>query len=134
MKDYFKPVEKHKPKQVFNVDAVSATRDNYKRQRAHVISLFAMLKVATSTAGELLVMTGPMTLNHGGKIGTLEAGAYADLLLVDGGPLQNVTVIGGNKLWLNAAKPTEMETVRLIMKDGEIHKTTRYEIGRWFGA
>ena len=54
MKDLFQLIKKYKPKQVFAVDAVLASRDNYKRQRAHGIYLFAkhfgnfeMLKAAT---------------------------------------------------------------------------------------
>jgi imidazolonepropionase-like amidohydrolase len=69
-------------------------------------------------------MTGPITSYHDGKIGVLEAGAYADLLLVDGNPLEDITVIGGNKLWLKAPKPTEIKTIRIIMKDGKVYKNT----------
>ena len=131
MKDFYDLINKYKPKQVFAVDAVLATRDNYKRQRQHEIWLFAerlgnfaMLKAATSTAGELLEMTGPITSYHYGKIGVIEAGAYADILLVDGNPLEDISVIGGSELWLKAPKPTPIETIRMIMKDGVIYKNT----------
>ena len=130
MKDYFDLVKKHKPKQVFAVDAVLATRDNYKRQRAHEIFLFAkhfgnhaMLKAATSTAGELLSLT-KQTVYHDGKIGVIEEGAYADLLIVDGNPLEDISVIGGNELWLKAPEPAPIESINLIMKNGEIFKNT----------
>ena len=53
-----------------------------------------------------------------------EAGAYADLLIVDGNPLRDITVIGGNELWLQAPKPTEIANIRLIMKDGVVYKNT----------
>lgn len=59
-----------------------------------------------------------------GKIGVIEAGAYADILLVDGNPLEDISVIGGNELWLKAPKPTPIETIRMIMKDGVIYKNT----------
>ena len=130
MKNYFKLVKKYQPNQVFAVDAVLASRDNYKRQRAHEIYLFAkhfgnfaMLQAATSSAGELLSLT-KQTTYHAGKIGVLENGAYADLLLVDGNPLENIRVIGGNKLWLKAPKPEPIKTIRVIMKDGKIYKNT----------
>jgi imidazolonepropionase-like amidohydrolase len=68
MADFYELINKYEPNQVFAVDAVLATRDNYKRQRRHEIWLFAerlgnyaMLKAATSTAGELLALTGPIT-------------------------------------------------------------------------
>jgi imidazolonepropionase-like amidohydrolase len=130
MDNYFKLVKKYKPNQVFAVDAVLASRDNYKRQRAHEIYLFskhfgnfAMLKAATSSAGELLSKT-KQTTYHAGKLGVIEAGAYADLLLVDGNPLQDITVIGGNELWLKAPIPEPIQSIKVIMKNGRIQKNT----------
>lgn len=131
MADFYELINKYEPNQVFAVDAVLATRDNYKRQRRHEIWLFAerlgnyaMLKAATSTAGELLALTGPITSYHDGKIGVIETGAYADILLVDGNPLEDISVIGGSELWLKAPEPTEVKTIRVIMKNGEIYKNT----------
>jgi imidazolonepropionase-like amidohydrolase len=131
MADFYELIKKYEPNQVFAVDAVLATRDNYKRQRRHEIWLFAerlgnyaMLKAATSTAGELLALTGPITSYHDGKIGVIETGAYADILLVDGNPLEDISVIGGSELWLKAPEPTEVKTIRVIMKNGEIYKNT----------
>jgi imidazolonepropionase-like amidohydrolase len=128
MENFLALVKKYKPKQVFAVDAVLASRDNYKRQRAHEIYLFAknfsnfeMLRAATSSAGELLSLTRQTTY-HAGKIGVVEKGAYADLLLVDGNPLQDISVIGGNELWLKAPVPQPIETIQVIMKDGVIFK------------
>ncbi len=62
-----------------------------------------------------------------GKIGVIEVGAYADILLIDGNPLEDITLVGGRETWFtNDAKPdgshlTEMD---LIMKDGQIFKNT----------
>jgi hypothetical protein len=83
----------------------------------------SVLKAATSTAGGLLTMT-KLTNYHDGRLGVIEQGAYADILLVDGNPLEDITVNGGNELWLKAPKPTPIETLRLIMKDGVIYKNT----------
>ena len=98
---------------MFAVDAVLASRDNYKRQRRHEIWLFAerfgnfeMLKAATSSAGQLLTLSN-QTNYHAGKLGVIEEGAYADILLVDGNPLEDITLIGGNQLWLKAPKPAD---------------------------
>ena len=58
------------------------------------------------------------------KLGVIEEGAYADLLLVDGNPLEDISVIGGSTEWFDAEpewKP--IETLDLIMKDGVIYKT-----------
>jgi imidazolonepropionase-like amidohydrolase len=133
MQNFFHLVKKYKPKQVFAVDAVLTSRDNYKRQRRHEIWLFAkhfgnfaMLKAATSTAGELAYMT-KLNNYHAGKIGVIEEGAYADILLVDGNPLEDITVIGGSELWLKSPQPTDIETIRIIMKGGILYKNTIQE-------
>ena len=59
-----------------------------------------------------------------GKLGVVEEGAYADLLLVDGNPLEDITVIGGNELWFEAPERDGVETIRIIMKNGVIYKNT----------
>jgi len=59
------------------------------------------------------------------KLGVIEEGAYADILIVDGNPLEDITVLGGNKEWFKA-KPRErgIETINLIMKNGKVYKNT----------
>ena len=44
-----------------------------------------ILKMATAVNGELLAMSGPRN-PYPGKLGVIEAGALADLILVDGDP------------------------------------------------
>ena len=88
-------------------------------------SNFEVLKQMTSIAGEMLALSGPRNPYRDGKQGVIEAGAYADLLLVDGNPLEDITVIGGSEQWWEADpewKP--IETLRVIMKDGVIYKNT----------
>jgi len=132
MENFFTLVKKYKPKQVFAVDAVLMPRLAMKQQRDHEIWLFAehfgnfeMLKAATSSAGELVAMCGPLTSYHDGAIGVIEEGAYADILIVDGNPLEDITVIGGNEVWMKAPlREGGIETMRVIMKDGKIYKNT----------
>jgi len=71
-----------------------------------------ILKMATATNGELLGLSG-LRSPYSGKLGVLEEGALADLLLVDGNPLENVQLIE------NPAK-----NFLVIMKDGTIYKNT----------
>ena len=66
--------------------------------------------MATSTNGQLLAMSGPRN-PYPNKLGVIEEGAYADLLLIEGNPLQNI------KLLEDADK-----NILLIMKDGIIYK------------
>jgi imidazolonepropionase-like amidohydrolase len=132
MKDYYTLVNKYKPKQVFAVDAVLMPRAAMKQQRDHEIWLFAhhfgnfgMLKAATSTAAELLALSGPLSSYHDGALGVIEEGAYADILLVDGNPLEDITVIGGNEKWMDAPlRKGGVDTIRFIMKDGIVYKNT----------
>jgi imidazolonepropionase-like amidohydrolase len=70
------------------------------------------LAMATSTNGELLALTG-LRNPYPGKLGVVETGALADLLLVDGDPLQNISLV---------ADPHKNFLV--IMKDGRIYKDT----------
>lgn len=69
------------------------------------------LRQATSTAGELLAMSGPRNPYQEGDLGVIRAGAYADLILVNGNPLEDLDLV---------AKPDEY--FDLIMKDGKIYK------------
>lgn len=69
-----------------------------------------ILRQATSKSAELLALSGPRN-PYPGKLGVIEAGAYADLLLINGNPLQDITIL---------TKPEE--NLALIMKDGIIYK------------
>jgi imidazolonepropionase-like amidohydrolase len=70
------------------------------------------LTMATSTNAELLQLSG-LRNPYPGKLGVVEEGALADLLLVDGNPLEDLDVV---------ADPAENFLV--IMKNGRIHKDT----------
>ena len=69
-----------------------------------------ILTMATATNGELLAMSGPRN-PYRGKLGVIEENAFADLLLVDGNPLDNIELI---------AEPEK--SLVLIVKDGRIVK------------
>jgi imidazolonepropionase-like amidohydrolase len=71
-----------------------------------------ILRMATATNAELLAMSGPRN-PYPGRLGVIETGALADLILVDGDPLANLKLI---------ADPDR--NFLLIMKDGRIVKET----------
>jgi imidazolonepropionase-like amidohydrolase len=71
-----------------------------------------ILRTATSINAELLALSGPRN-PYQGKIGVLEAGAFADMLVVDGNPLENINLL--NDPGKNLA---------VIVKDGRIYKNT----------
>ena len=71
-----------------------------------------VLKQATSRGGELVALSGARN-PYPGKLGVIEEGAYADLLLIDGNPLEDITVLTRSD-----------QGLALIMKDGKIYKNT----------
>lgn len=68
------------------------------------------LAMATGTNAELLALSGKRN-PYPGKLGVVEEGALADLLLVDGDPLKNFKLI---------ADPAK--NIVVIMKDGKVYK------------
>lgn len=70
------------------------------------------LTMATGTNAQLLALSGPRN-PYPGKLGVIEEGAFADLLLVDGNPLENIDLV---------ADPAN--SFKVIMKDGVIYKNT----------
>lgn len=87
---------------------------------------YTSLVTLTSTGGELVALSGDfMNPYTAGKLGVIEEGAYADILLLDGNPLEDFSVVGTGDKWFDAdARPESPETIRLIMKDGVIYKNT----------
>ena len=69
-----------------------------------------VLRMATADNAALLALSGPRS-PYAGKLGVVQEGALADLLLVDGDPIANI------KLIEDPAK-----SFLVIMKDGKIYK------------
>ena len=82
------------------------------------------LVAMTSIGGEIAAMSGEfMNPYPEGKLGVIEQGAYADILLVDGNPLDDLSVLGTSDKWFDGpTRPESPETIRIIMKDGVIYK------------
>jgi len=73
--------------------------------RREVLSPIEIIRSATTVGAQLLRMEG--------KLGTLRAGAFADMILVDGDPLKDLELFQGQ----GARLP-------MIMKGGKFHKNT----------
>jgi imidazolonepropionase-like amidohydrolase len=71
-----------------------------------------VLRQATSLSGELLQMSGERS-PYPGKIGVIEEGAHADLLLINGNPLEDISILRGHE-----------KSLALIMKAGKVYKNT----------
>jgi imidazolonepropionase-like amidohydrolase len=70
------------------------------------------LVMATGTNAELLALSGKRN-PYPGKLGVVEEGALADLLLVDGNPIEDIRLI-----------EAPAKNFVVIMKDGKIYKNT----------
>ena len=71
-----------------------------------------ILKMATGNTTELWKMSGLRNPYTEGDLGVVQEGAYADLLLVDGNPLEDLGVV------------TDSDNIKIIMKDGKLYKNT----------
>lgn len=94
-------------------DAKLATRQG--KQLAKLVRWYQpaeVLKMATSDNAELLALCGERN-PYPGKLGVVEEGALADLLLVDGDPLVNISLL-----------EDPAKNLLVIMKDGKIYKNT----------
>ena len=113
----FTLAKKHKVKIALGTDLIGSLE-------AHELQAFELtnrlewftpaeiLKQATANNAELLSMSGPRN-PYPGKLGVIEEGALADILLVDGNPLEDLTLFNDPE-----------KNLLLIMKDGKIYKNT----------
>ena len=113
---FFEMAKQYKAKLTFGTDLVLGTDPMLQMQELVVrkkwFSPYEILVQATSRGGELIALSGPRN-PYPGKLGVVEEGAYADLLLVDGNPLENIDLMGDPE-----------KNFVIIMKDGVIYKNT----------
>ena len=94
-------------------DAAAASRQGqYLAMMTRWYTPAEALKMATADNGELMALSGFIN-PYPGKLGVVEVGALADLLLVEGNPLDDLNLV---------ANPDKNFVV--IMKDGRIYKNT----------
>ncbi len=74
---------------------------------------FETLKMATSSNAELLALCGKRSPYPAGKLGEISQGAYADLIIIDGNPLENLKLVEDPE-----------NNFKVIMKNGVIYKNT----------
>jgi imidazolonepropionase-like amidohydrolase len=81
------------------------------KTRSEYYSNAEQLKQVTSANGELLALSNLKHPYPGAKLGVVEAGAYADLLIVDGNPIEDIMLMLDYE-----------NNFKLIMKDGKVFK------------
>lgn len=74
---------------------------------------YEVMKLVTSNNAELMELSGPRLPYQEGALGVIREGAYADLILVDGNPLENIDLVADPEANFD-----------LIMKDGVVYKNT----------
>jgi imidazolonepropionase-like amidohydrolase len=110
-------VRKHGIKTAFGTD-ILFSESQARRQTVLLASLTRwftpaeILRMATSTNGELLALSG-LRSPYEGTTGVIEADALADLLLVEGDPIENIRLIEDPE-----------RNFRVIMKVGVIYKNS----------
>jgi imidazolonepropionase-like amidohydrolase len=109
--------KKHKIKTAFGTDLLFSSKLTERQglMMTHLTRWYEnadILKMATSVNGELLAMSGPRN-PYPGKLGVIEEGALADLLVIDGNPIDDIKLV---------ARPDK--SLMVIMKDGNIYKNT----------
>lgn len=109
--------KKYKVKTAFGTDllfdpALAAKEGKFLAKLKKWYTPYQALKMATHDNAQMFKLSGPRD-PYPGKLGVVEEGAYADLLLVDGNPLENLDLV---------ADPAKNFVV--IMKDGKIYKNT----------
>jgi imidazolonepropionase-like amidohydrolase len=101
---------------VFSTDQFG-TPDNFKEQSnefltlAEVFEPIDVLKMTTSNVAALLELSGELHPYREGPLGVIRKGAYADILLVEGNPLEDVTILSDYE-----------NNIDFIMKDGVVYK------------
>jgi len=109
-------IKKYKLKPVFGTDLFGST-GNFQATvkefscREKYFTPVEVLKQATSINGEVLALTGKRNPYPEGPLGVITEGAYADILLVKGNPLEGTAILEDYK-----------NNINLIMKDGVIYK------------
>ncbi|MFK7733279.1 MAG: amidohydrolase family protein [Pseudomonadales bacterium] len=125
MKPLLSLIKKYKPRVPFAVDAVGPPVAHIQQRRyelhyvAELFGNFEALKRATHVSGQLLALSG--SRNPYGTLGVIEPGALADILLIDGNPLEDISLVGADSRWWDA-DTNEITTMPFVMKNGEVFR------------
>jgi imidazolonepropionase-like amidohydrolase len=116
----YKLAKKYNLKIAFGTD-LAGSFELAAQQNSRLVSLSKwftapeILHIATAANGELVALSGPRN-PYPKKLGVIENGAYADLLLVNGNPLEDIHLI-----------ETPDKSFAVIVKNGVIVKNTTTE-------
>ncbi|MCD4782869.1 MAG: amidohydrolase family protein [Candidatus Eremiobacteraeota bacterium] len=117
LEDAIKWTKKYNVKTAFGTDMLfdpemAAKQGKFLAKLKRWYTPYEALKMATHDNAQLIKMCGPRD-PYPGELGVVKEGALADLILVDGNPLENLDLV---------ADPEKNFVV--IMKDGKVYKNT----------
>lgn len=121
-------IKKHNLPIAFGVDmfgppSLLARQNLELTRRGRYFTPAEVLRQATSKTAKLVAMAGPRHPCRDGPLGVIESGACADILLVDGDPLEDLALL-----------QDPAASLVVITKDGVIHKDTpEKECGQFQG-
>jgi imidazolonepropionase-like amidohydrolase len=110
--------KKYKVKMAWGTDVffnptVNKDQNTYIAKMNNWFTPYEILKLITYDNAQLLALSGNRSPYKDAKLGVIEEGAYADLILVNGNPLKDINVmVDYDKNFV------------LILKDGKIYKNT----------
>lgn len=113
-----KLAKKYHAKIGFGTDLINSLQMQARQNREFTLrsrwfSPLEILRQATAGNAELLALSGPRN-PYPGKLGVVEPGAYADLLLINGDPFADISILEHPETAL-----------AFIMKDGRVYKDRR---------
>lgn len=91
----------HKVNWAFGTDVLFGGTEKQCRHLTKLMRFMSPLQAlhrATGAAGALLALSGPRA-PYDGRLGVIEPGAFADLLLVDGGPSVSLDWLGNTEIY-----------------------------------
>jgi imidazolonepropionase-like amidohydrolase len=94
----------------FGVKMLNQNIENVIIEATFGFTPYEALLHSTSNAAKVLGWSGGLNPYKDGTLGTIEVGGYADLLVIEGNPLEDLTVLRDRK------------NLKIIMKDGRFHK------------
>jgi imidazolonepropionase-like amidohydrolase len=111
----FALAKKHRVKLAIGTDLLFSPgrTSSQGRQLAKIAQWFGpaeVLRMLTGGNAELLALSGPRA-PYSGALGVIDRGAFADMLVVEGDPIADISLIGDPD-----------KNFKLIMKNGHIHK------------
>jgi imidazolonepropionase-like amidohydrolase len=113
-----KLAKKYKVKMAWGTDVffnppINKDQNTYIAKMGNWFTPYEVLKLITSDNAQLLALSGNRSPYKEGKLGIIDEGAYADMIIVDGNPLKDINLmVDYNKNFV------------LIMKDGIVYKNT----------